>query len=450
MPPMIEDHELLRRYAEEGASDAFAELVRRRIGLVFSVALRQTYGDTHRAEDVTQQVFVDLARKAGPLSRRPVLLGWLYRSTTYAARHALRTETRRRHREAEAQLMNELEQADAPPPDWERLRPTLDQVLHELDERDRDAVLLRYFENRSFAEIGRYLHLTENAARMRVERALDKLHALLARRSVTSTGAAIGLALASQASTAAPAGLAAAVTSGAIAAAGAGTVGATAWGVTFMASIKTQLGVTAGVLAVTTVGLVSQARQQTAAQQELTPYVAAAQQLPAQWRAHDELQDRRREADTLRQVDTEYQRLREQIDAVRQRQLLADRAEAEARSKRPSPSLSGPVFHLNQLDGYPRPKAQTPPQYPGQMRAAGVTGEAVVALVVGADGRVNEVEAISSTHPEFAAAATEAVAKWEFEPGNRAGVAVNTRLQVPIVFSINDTKSAGPGLKNWW
>src|SRR5256885_2316272 len=106
--PSREDSDLLREYASTGSEVAFAELVRRRIGLVYSVALRQTRGDVHRAEDATQAVFADLARKAGELSRRPVLAGWFYRSAQFAAAGLMRAERRRQHREQEAQMMEDV------------------------------------------------------------------------------------------------------------------------------------------------------------------------------------------------------------------------------------------------------------------------------------------------------------------------------------------------------
>jgi len=121
------DDELLRRYVSAGSEAAFAELVRRRIGLVYSVALRQTHGDRHRAEDATQAVFTDLARKARALMQRPVLAGWLYRSAQFAAAGLIRAERRRNVHEREAHMMQEILDQDMPRPDWERLRPVLDQ-----------------------------------------------------------------------------------------------------------------------------------------------------------------------------------------------------------------------------------------------------------------------------------------------------------------------------------
>lgn len=219
----MNDSDLLRRFVVEHSQDAFAELVRRRVGLVYSAALRQVGGDTHRAEDVTQEVFIDLARKAGALTRHPALIGWLYTSTHFAAAKLVRTEQRRTQREQEAHVMNDSTAAPASLPDWDRVRPVLDAAMHELDERDRQTVLLRFFDQQPFARIGEQLGLSENAAQKNVDRALDKLQAALVRRGVKSTGAALGLALASQAGAAAPAALATSITGAALAGAGAVT-----------------------------------------------------------------------------------------------------------------------------------------------------------------------------------------------------------------------------------
>jgi RNA polymerase sigma factor (sigma-70 family) len=222
---VVEDGELLRRYAESGSEDSFAELVRRRIGLVYSVALRQTRHDRQRAEDATQAVFTDLARKAGALSRRPVLIGWLHRSATFAAAGLMRAENRRNVREQKAHAMEMILGNGDPETDWTAVQPIIDQALNEIEERDRDAILLRFFDGRPFAEIGRQLQLTENAARMRVERALAKLNSALGQRGITSTTAALTVALGQQATAAVPVGFAAAVTGGALTATAANTGG---------------------------------------------------------------------------------------------------------------------------------------------------------------------------------------------------------------------------------
>jgi len=206
---MTEDRELLRQYADEKSEAAFSELVRRRIGLVYSVALRHTC-DAQRAAEVAHEVFADLARKAPRLAGRPVLIGWLYHSARLAALAAARADRRRRLREDQIGFMQRLAQETAEP-DWDKLRPELDEALNALDKAERDAVLLRFFEARSFAEIGALLRLSENTARMRVTRALEKMARTLERRGITSTTTAVGVALGSQAGVAAPAGLAASV-----------------------------------------------------------------------------------------------------------------------------------------------------------------------------------------------------------------------------------------------
>jgi RNA polymerase sigma factor (sigma-70 family) len=222
MAAMIDDAELLRRYAEEKSEEAFAELVRRHVNFVYACAVRRVGGDAHLAEDVTQQVFTAVAREAAALARREGLSGWLYTTARNAAAQTVRGERRRAVREQQAHSMNELTAASAHDAEWERLRSVIDEAMDELGEEDREAVLERFFEGKSFGEIGAKLRLSENAARMRVERALATLQGRLARRGVTSTAAALGGALAGQAGVAAPAGLAASVTAAVMAGAAGG------------------------------------------------------------------------------------------------------------------------------------------------------------------------------------------------------------------------------------
>jgi RNA polymerase sigma factor (sigma-70 family) len=222
---MIADAELLARYADQRTEAAFAELVQRHLGLVYSAALRQVHGDTHLAQDVAQLVFTDLARKAGQLRHHAVLTGWLYTSTRYAALQAIRSARRRQRREQEAQHMHDVSLPTASAVEWQRLQPVLDEVMHDLGERDREAVLLRFFENLPFADIGARLGLSEDAARKRVHRALDALRAALGRRGIISTGTALGLVLAERAVAAAPAALGGAIAHAAVAGAAA-TAGA--------------------------------------------------------------------------------------------------------------------------------------------------------------------------------------------------------------------------------
>jgi RNA polymerase sigma factor (sigma-70 family) len=262
---MQDDIELLRRYAETRSEEAFAELVRRHVNLVYFSALRRTRGATHLAEDVSQLVFIALARHATSLQRDTVLAGWLFVATRNAAAKTMRTEQRRMTREQEAYAMLEtLTDATA---DWERIRPHLDAALDDLDPRDRDVVLLRFMENRPFAEIGGVLRVSDDAARMRVDRALDKLRVSLVRRGITSTTGALAIALGSQAATTAPASLVATIGK-AVLASGAGAGAGVAIGL-FKFMNPTTLAIGSGVACLVSIGAAfyqaDQARQTSAA-----------------------------------------------------------------------------------------------------------------------------------------------------------------------------------------
>src|SRR5207249_1135615 len=146
---MLDDRQLLRRYAD-GSEAAFGELVARYVNLVYSAALRRMGGDAHLAQDVAQLVFMDLAHKARSLRREVVLAGWLHRATRFAAAQLIRSERRRQQREHEAVVMNISESTS----DWEQIRPLLDEALDELSRADRDALILRFMDQRSLSEVG--------------------------------------------------------------------------------------------------------------------------------------------------------------------------------------------------------------------------------------------------------------------------------------------------------
>ena len=204
---MKEDAILLSRFIDDHAEEAFTELVQRYLAMVYSTALRRVGGDVHLAQDVTQTVFISLARKASTLRNHASLAGWLYVSTHRATAEVVRREQRRKQHEASAHSMNLASMSDAPPVDPAALRPLLDDALVELKSDDREAVGLRFFAQHSFAEIGAALRITEEAARKRVSRALDQLQATFSRRGITSTVAALGSALTAAGITAVPATL---------------------------------------------------------------------------------------------------------------------------------------------------------------------------------------------------------------------------------------------------
>ena len=461
---MKDDAQLLREFAATRSEAAFAEIVRRQVNLVHSAALRQVNGDAHLAQDVTQLVFADLARKASEVARHRVLAGWLFTSTRFAAAKLVRTERRRQAREAEAHTMNEVTRDESAKLDWERVRPVLDETLAELGEADREAILLRFFEGRDFAAVGERLQLSDNAARMRVERALDKLHGLLAKRGVTSSTGALAVALGGNAVAAAPAGLAASVTGAALAGGGAAVAGAAAGGAvaTFMSMTKLQLGISGALAAAAATGLVVQAqsnaelREEVAALRRETGTMAAARaENMALKRAAAEVVELRGEGEQLERLSAEAAALK-----VR----MAEVARAQAAQME--------VVERKTLDRQPRPTFQARPEYPAELRKAGVTGEVVVEFIVDATGAVRNARAVrspaegepavatnalrlvdfivtgqgtatgssavtSESVQRFETAAVEAVSKWKFEAGQKGGRAVNTVIRTTIVFGMS-------------
>ena len=214
----LSDLELLRQYAEHGAEAAFTTLVARHVNLVYSVARRQT-GNASAAEEITQAVFVILARKAGAWPRGAVLSGWLYQTARLTANNYLRAEIRRTRREQEAymQSLTPDPHPDADPEIWRRITPLLEDAIGGLGQEERDAVVLRFFEGKSFQEIGGVAGATENAAKKRVGRALEKLEAYFRRRGIASTSAILGETLAANFIQTAPPALAPAVAAMAVA-----------------------------------------------------------------------------------------------------------------------------------------------------------------------------------------------------------------------------------------
>lgn len=197
------DGELLQEYASTRGDDTFAQLVNRHAPWVYSSALRQV-GSPAAAQDITQAVFIILARKAATLRRETVLSGWLFRAVRYAAVDALRSEARRLKREQEAVAIQLDNSRDASEADWEHIAPLLDEALAGLGAKDRHAVLLRFFERKSFGEIGATLGGNENSARVRVVRAVEKLRGSFRRRGVVVSAGALSGVLLSHAVQAAP------------------------------------------------------------------------------------------------------------------------------------------------------------------------------------------------------------------------------------------------------
>ena len=211
--PELDDHELLAEFARRESESAFATLVARHLNLVYSAALRFT-GNSHSAQEITQAVFIILARKAGALGGKVVLSGWLYQAARLTAANFIKGETRRQQREQEAYMTSTLNEPDAAA--WEQLAPWLDEAMGHLGETDRNAVVLRFFENKTASEVAVALKLTEAAAHKRTNRALEKLRKMFTKRGVTLSALAIAGAVSTNSVSAAPVALAKSVTAVAI------------------------------------------------------------------------------------------------------------------------------------------------------------------------------------------------------------------------------------------
>jgi RNA polymerase sigma factor (sigma-70 family) len=179
----MHDTQLLEEYVTRNSETAFQSLVNRHLNLVYSTALRQTR-NAALAEEVAQAVFILLARKARGLrkARNLVLSGWLYRTTCFVAARAVRGEARRQRRETEAFQMQQISSTDET---WRRIAPLLDEGIEQLDPIDRNAILLRFFQDESLQAVGGALGISEEAARKRVSRSVEKLRAFFVRRGFT-------------------------------------------------------------------------------------------------------------------------------------------------------------------------------------------------------------------------------------------------------------------------
>ena len=192
---------MLRHYAENRSEQAFAELVQRHVNFVYSTALRVA-GETSLAEDVTQMVFIRLASKAGSLREGVLLTGWLYRTTQFVGQTVRRSDERRRKREALAMQYSEIDRDSESV--WKEVSPLLEEAMAQLRQTDQDAVLLRFFAEKSLREVGLALGVSDDSAQKRVNRALERMRDYFARRGVVLPAGLLGLTLAAHTVQAAP------------------------------------------------------------------------------------------------------------------------------------------------------------------------------------------------------------------------------------------------------
>jgi len=229
------DLELLQRHTRDHAEDAFAEIVRRHLDLVFSAALRQVRSP-QLAEEIAQSVFSDLARDAGKLKSDTVLTAWLYAVTRRTAIDAIRKESRRQLREQIAVEMNNMnataDSGTGVPPVWTDIEHHLDEAMQALDDTDRSAILLRYFENKNLREVGESLQISDDAAQKRVSRAVEKLREFFSKQKITIGASGLVVLISANAVQSAPVGLAVAISAAAL-------VGTTIVATTTATTIKT-------------------------------------------------------------------------------------------------------------------------------------------------------------------------------------------------------------------
>jgi RNA polymerase sigma factor (sigma-70 family) len=240
---MRDDSELLRDYVRENSEESFTALVDRYLNLVYSAALRQVRSP-QLAEEVAQSTFTDLAHTAHSLPRDTILPAWLYKVARRTAIDIVRRESRRLLRE---QAASQLTAMNATTADWAAVEPLLDEAMHALDDTDRAAVLLRYFENKSLRDVGQALGTTEDAAQKRVSRAVDRLREFLSKRGVTVATSGLVVLVSAHAVQAAPIGLSAAISATAlagtaVAAAATTTVTAATKGIAMTTLQKTLIG----------------------------------------------------------------------------------------------------------------------------------------------------------------------------------------------------------------
>jgi len=355
--PVKDSQRLLADYVELGSEQAFRELVDRYVDLVHSAAVRLVNGDTHLAEDLTQTVFLDLARTAQKLPKAVSLGGWLHRHTCFTASKAMRAQRRRQRREREATEMSA--QQDDSTVNWERIAPILDGAIDRLGEEDRTVILLRFFEQRDFRSVGDALGIREDAARMRVNRALEKLQGMLKHGGLALASGVLVAGLAEAAVLSAPSGMAASVSTAALA-------GAVGGGTTFlelMAATKLKLTlVTLAVVGVTTLFVLQQQshsrlrNENASLQRQVAQLQADAEGLTGQ------LSKANSSAALSGEQARELLRLRSEVGALRRRARELETADAKAA---PAPTQQ-PADQKAAISGAPPFQVQLVLDEPGE------------------------------------------------------------------------------------
>ncbi len=318
------DLELLQQYTRLKSEQAFAELVRRHIGLVYSAALRQVRSP-QLAEEVAQSAFADLARSADTLKADSIVSAWLYQVTRRTAIDVVRRETRRQLRE---QIATEMNAMNATASDWTQIEPLLDEAVSALDDTDRAAVLLRYFENKSLREVGAALGTSDDAAQKRVSRAVERLREFFAKRGVTIGASGLVVVISANAVQAAPVGLAITISTAA-ALAKITLVTTTTHATMNWITVKTVGAIVAAAIVTATGTHLMKQREVTRLREESRNLVAEKEQLTSERDAIlTTVAANKDEIERLQTNQTELLRLRGEIGVMR-RQLESQNAQAK-------------------------------------------------------------------------------------------------------------------------
>lgn len=352
----MDDMGLLREYALHNSEEAFATLVSRHVDLVYSAALRQV-GHHHQAQEITQAVFVLLTRKARSLGPGTLLPGWLFQTTRLTAANYLRTEIRRARREQEACMQSNPD--DHSSELWQQVAPFLNDAIAGLGEKDRNAIVLRFLKGKDYREVAAALGGTEEAAQMRVSRALEKLRKRFAKRGVVLSAAGLGGVMTAHGIQTAPVGLAAAVASAAVhgTAVTASTLTLMEGTAKIMAWTKVQMTVGAGVVLL----LAYQHHQNTVGSQQL---VTARGNLQGASAALAAQSNRIAELEQQAAAIIETRRTQE-----RDLERLRARRSAATNSARPNPAVPAPTTLLSATLEDPDARAYLRRQMVGDCRA---------------------------------------------------------------------------------
>lgn len=330
---MNDTRALLHQYTAHGSEAAFRELVTRYVNLVYGTALRRLDGDQALAQDAAQAVFIDLARQAAHLSSGVLLGGWLHQRACHVAATLARGERRRRNREKIAMELHTLH--DDAASDLAGIAPILDEAIQRLGEEDRVAIVLRFFEQRDFRSVGEALGTKEDAARMRVNRALEKLHQILGQQGWSSSTVALGALLTAAGAAAAPAGMAAGLAATALASAGVTSVSVTILPGVLMTKLKAAVLSTLLVGAVAT-PLILQQRALARLRAENQEVRAETARLAAENTRLAELMNRASTNQSdARQQQSELIKLRGEVASLRRQKAEATQAAQAARPLRP-------------------------------------------------------------------------------------------------------------------